>query len=230
MKILVCDDEKIYADTISANVQNYFNSKNISYSMSSFTDSSKVLKGDMSYDIAFLDIEMFPTNGLEIARELKNTNPQVVIFIITSFNKYLDDALDLQIFRYIQKPLDIMQLFSGMDKALEILRKKLIKFYVSEESAIVRMYTDEIVYVEIVDRKTKVTTVKETYITNLSIKEWAEMLPSTSFYMVHSSFIVNVSRVTKYARDTVILDDNYPVPVSYRKQAEFKRFFMNYNK
>ena len=230
MKILVCDDEKIYTDTISANVRSYFNSKNIPHSISAFTDSSEVLKSDMSYDIAFLDIEMAPINGIEIARELKNINSQAVVFIITSFNKYIDDAMDLQLFRYIQKPLEITRLFTGLDKALEILSTKQISFYIPEESSVIRMSSDEVVYVEIVDRKTRITTINNAYTTNLSIKEWSKMLPSTSFYMVHSSFIVNVKHITKYSRDTVTLCNQHLIPVSYRKQAEFKRFFMNYNK
>ena len=65
--------------------------------------------------MAFLDVEMETYSGIEVAQKLKAKNPYIVIFIVTSYDKYLDDAMDLNVFRYIKKPLDKKRLKSVND-------------------------------------------------------------------------------------------------------------------
>ncbi|MBQ3151133.1 MAG: response regulator transcription factor [Clostridia bacterium] len=230
MKILICDDEKVYVDTISTNIYYYFDNKQIPYSVSTFTDSSEIFRNNEKYDIAFLDIEMKPKNGIEIASELKRINPHTIIFIITSHNKYLDDAMDLQVFRYIQKPINIGRMFAGLDKALERLKNTSVQFYLSEKPSYVRVCSDDIIYIEIVNRKTNVVTFDNTYVSALSIKEWMEKLPKGSFYPVHTSFIVNLKHITAYSRESVVMDNRFTIPISNKNKTEFRTFFLHFNR
>ena len=53
-------------------------------------------------------------NGIEAGKCLRNNNKNIVLFIITSYMGYLDDAMDEGVFRYINKPLErpvIMQVY-----------------------------------------------------------------------------------------------------------------------
>lgn len=54
-------------------------------------------------------------NGIYVGSELKKQNENTIIFIVTSYMEYLDDAMRFQVFRYLSKPLDSQRFFRNMD-------------------------------------------------------------------------------------------------------------------
>ena len=54
--------------------------------------------------IAFLDIEMWGMNGLELAAALKKIKPAINIIFVTAYAKYMDDAFALRASGYVLKP------------------------------------------------------------------------------------------------------------------------------
>jgi len=56
-------------------------------------------------DAAFLDIQMWGMNGLEVAKELKDLNPKINIIFVTAHSKYASEAFDLYPSGYILKPV-----------------------------------------------------------------------------------------------------------------------------
>jgi len=56
-------------------------------------------------DIAFLDIQMWGKNGLEVAKELKEFNPKINIIFVTAYSKYATEAFELHPSGYILKPV-----------------------------------------------------------------------------------------------------------------------------
>lgn len=228
MRIIICDDDKAYAEEIEKNVKEMLYEQKIKAEFNVFYDSSTLCSLDTYYDIAFLDIQMKPYTGIEIAEKLKVTNPYIIIFIITSYDKYLDDAMDLNVFRYIKKPLDIRRLRNGLSKALNLIDSNVITFFIKNGKHSSSVLSNDIVYIETIGRSTKVVTVNEEYISDNKINFWREKLVASFFYQVHKSFIINMKHITDYKRDTVILSEKYTIPVSYRKQADFRGFFLNY--
>ncbi len=49
---------------------------------------------------------------------LRERYPNILIFIVTSFMEYLDDAMRFHVFRYLSKPIDRQRLFRNLDDAL----------------------------------------------------------------------------------------------------------------
>lgn len=45
-------------------------------------------------------------NGLKLSQKLKQNNPDILIMIITAFESYLDDAMEIHVYRYLSKPID----------------------------------------------------------------------------------------------------------------------------
>ncbi len=69
-------------------------------------------------DLVITDIQMPKLNGIQMSKLIKDYNPDAKIVIISAFNEsnYLLEAIKLNINSYIQKPLDIKQLFHEMGK------------------------------------------------------------------------------------------------------------------
>lgn len=230
MKIIVCDDEKLYANDIEQNVDFYLKSNAVKAEFDVFTDCKALLakKCDF-YDMAFLDIEMGEIKGTQVAAALKEVNPKILIFVVTSYDQYLDDAMDLNVFRYLKKPIQPQRLCDGLEKALQLLDTMSIEFYLKSQKQLVKVETGDIIFVEIAGHSTRVVTTKGEYISDSNMRFWNEKLSATYFYRVHTSFIINVKFITKYTREIVILDNRYEVPVSYRMQAAFRKFFIKYS-
>lgn len=229
MKIVICDDEKAYVNDIKKNVELFLQEKNIEPEFDLFVDSQLLLSTDTYYNIAFLDIEMGEVSGIKIAEHLKKINPHIIIFIITAYNQYLDEAMDLSVFRFISKPLDVRRLVSSLEKALLLLDNIEICFYLKNNNEHKKVFADDILYVEIVGHSTKVVTVNGEYITDYKMSFWKEKLTASYFYQIHNSFIANLKYITQYKRDTVVLKEKYTIPISYRTQASFKKYFLKYN-
>ena len=227
MRLLICDDDKLYTQEVFNNVKSILDEKQIQPTIDIFTDSSYVCSDDYFYDLAFLDVEMQPYSGIETARKLKAVNKNIVIFFITSYDKYLDEAMDINAFRFIKKPLDVKRLRSGVDKALSLIDNTQISFYLKDNNNIVTISSNDIIYIEIVGRTTEVVLEDKKYISTNKISFWENKLIASFFYRVHKSFIVNMKYITNYKRDTVTLAQKYAVPISYRKQAEFRSAFFN---
>lgn len=228
MKIVICDDDRIYANEIKNSVSAMLYEKKIFADFSIFFDSKDLFEHATFYDIGFLDIEMKPYSGIEIARQLKNLNPYIIIFIITSYDQYLDDAMDLNVFRYIKKPLDTRRLKNSIDRALTLIDNRIITFFLKNGKVSTNVLSDDIIYIETVGHATKVVTTKNEYLSEYKIDIWKEKLIATFFYQVHKSFIINMKHISDYQRDTITLSEKYAIPIAYRKQAEFRSFFLNY--
>lgn len=71
-----------------------------------FTRPSKALEYAQTtrIDIAFLDVEMGSTNGLTIAKKLKDIQPSIHIIFVTGFEQYALGAIQLHATGYLLKP------------------------------------------------------------------------------------------------------------------------------
>lgn len=70
------------------------------------------------YDCAFLDIEMGTMNGIELARRLKDLQPQLHVIFVTGYERYALDAFAVHATGYLLKPA-----------ALEDVRRELTFLY-----------------------------------------------------------------------------------------------------
>lgn len=58
-------------------------------------------------DLAFLDVEMFGMNGIELAKRFKDAQPTMNIIFVTGFPEYAVDAFALHASGYLLKPASV---------------------------------------------------------------------------------------------------------------------------
>lgn len=234
MNIAVCDDNQSFRDILQKHLKNYFSEKCISLNILSFNSGEDLLESNVSFDLIFLDIEMNKINGIDTGRELKKRNSHNIIFVITSFDGYLDDAFKINAFRFLSKPLNVVRLYKALDDAMELLKNDIIVFYDTNSSSNLKIYTNDIIYIEIVKKRTKIVTVTGVYNSNEKISFWKNKLNGISFVSPHSSYIVNLDYSIIHTRTLLILAkrdsngnilDKYEISIAPKKQTEIKRKF-----
>ena len=121
MRILICDDNPLMVEEIHKYIQLYFQRSNSKCpEVVCFTDGESLLSDEGDKDLVFLDVEMPGFNGIYIGNELKKKNNKIIIFVVTAFSEYLDDAMRFHVFRYLSKPLDQQRFFRNMDDAISM--------------------------------------------------------------------------------------------------------------
>lgn len=192
------------------------------------TKPEEALQSRTAYTLAFLDIQMEGLDGISLARELKQRNGKVVVFFVTAYHEYQDDAMDLQAFRYFEKPFDVNRLYAGLDKAMEYIDGAYVDFFLYNQQAQTRILVDDVVYVTRDNRRVLLITQNGRFYTRESFDDWCGRLPNLFFFQVHKSFLVNLHYVNRYNYRELYLTNGDRIPIATRKQAEFHKYWFDY--
>ena len=87
-------------------------------------ESGLELQRKIKYDLIFLDIHMPGMNGIEVLREIRKTDEDVPIYIVTAFYKKFLEKIGSAIeeglkFEIIHKPITLKQIVSIADGNIE---------------------------------------------------------------------------------------------------------------
>lgn len=228
MKILICDDEHQYNNILKKHLDTYMKCHYTKYEVDIVSDPKIVLDNEIVYQLAFLDIQMNEVDGISLAKILKDRNSKIIIFFITSYKNYQDDAMDLRAFRFFEKPIDPERLYSGLDKAMEYIDESYVDFYIYANNEHKKILTDDVIYVERGNRQIALITTHGKYITRESFDDWCNILQNSFFYRVHKSYIVNLHYVTSYKYSELFIQNNTRIPIASRRQSDFHKFWFTY--
>ena len=229
MNVLICDDDE-FAIKESYNILLEYATKNdLKFDVEISSDSVKILRSKKHYDIALLDIEMPYVTGLTLISHLNEINKHIQIFIITSYSCYLDNAMDLNVFRYINKPIDKERFFRGLDIAIEKYNSNRQIITLDNGNFTRTITISNILFITIEKRKVVFVTKKGNYYSNQKLSYWAEQLAEfENIVSTHHSYIVNLDYVVDFNKTGVSLkcgNSNYTVPLSQRNYSAFKKTY-----
>ena len=233
MIIGICDDMPQTVSLLQEMVESYFNEKLLKPNIKTFLSGTELLECPEEIDILFLDIELGDYNALDLIKAYRSKYRNTLLIIVTSYEQYLDDAMDLDILRYIDKPIQKERIFSALARSIEILDSMLI-YVTDKNNKIFHIRKRDIIYIESYLKQVHIHTKNETIITNTSLKELRGKILSTSYFSSpHNSYIVNLNYVMLYSRTKVsvnCLDKEIEIPVSSRKQSKFKNEYVKFMK
>ena len=230
MRILICDDDVLMIEQIRKYCQNFFDKIQVKCpELVCFSDGETLLSDGGEKDILFLDIEMPGMNGIYVGNELKMRNENIIIFIVTSYSEYLDEAMRFHVFRYLSKPLDKQRFFRNMKDAVDLYNSMTVKIPIETKQGMHTLPASSIVAVEAQGRKITVHTVKGDFESIHTIKHWEKLLPKNHFFQTHRSFIINFKHVTDFDHTLVHMSDNQlRAYLTKRKYSAFKEAYLLY--
>lgn len=230
MRILICDDDPLMVEQLHNYIQFYFEHHHIKCpEIVSFSCGEDLLADNGEKDLVFLDIEMPGVNGIYVGNELKKQNKNILIFVVTSYAEYLDDAMRFHVFRYLSKPLDLSRFFRNMKDALVYFNAITVKIPIETKQMAYIFPASQIIAVEAQGRKVIVHTTSQNFVSVQNMNYWAELLPKNCFFQTHRSFIVNFKHVTDFDHTTVHLtDQQLTAYLTRRKYSAFKNAYFLY--
>lgn len=219
MRIAVCDDEKEQRELLVAFCKKYDTSLLVD---TYFSALDLLMASDrILYDIIFMDIEMPPPNGFEVATTLKRKkNPPLIIFVSKSSN-YTIQGYGIA-FRYLQKPVSY-EVFETVF-TLAVKEREPVKILFVSEGVLHILSINEIIYCEAFDHSLTVHTKRECYTSRMPLSEFLAKLPAEDFAQPHKSFIVNLNYVQSVETNNITLTSNSKeilLPLSKGKRKYF---------
>ena len=118
MKAIYVDDEKPALVNFQSAVKNIEEIKSVNV----FSEGSKAIEyiKDNEVDIAFLDMELSITHGIQLAKEIKKFNVNIHIVFVTAYTKYAFEAFGVDAVDYILKPYSVSELRQVIAKVKRI--------------------------------------------------------------------------------------------------------------
>ena len=114
IKILLVDDEKQFVDTLSERLGMRGFEARVAY------DGPEALKAvEQPTDVIVLDLRMPGMDGFEVLRNVKKSNPQVQVIILTGHGGDAEEqtAYRMGAYNFLRKPMDIDELLNSIRMA-----------------------------------------------------------------------------------------------------------------
>ncbi len=126
--ILLVDDDAVILNTIGPALEN----KGYRVKTANSGEQAIEMIVEKDFDLVITDLVMEPTNGIEVLKKIKQSNPETMVMILTGFGDMTSviDALQLDADNYLLKPCEAEEIFlrvSDCLNKLELQRK--IKLY-----------------------------------------------------------------------------------------------------
>lgn len=230
MRILICDDDALIIEQLEKYIRAYFEDYGVKCpELVCFADGESLLADEGDKDIVFLDIEMPSMNGIYVGNEIKKANSNAIIFIITSYSEYLDEAMRFRVFRYLSKPLDQQRFFRNMKDAVNLYHTITFKIPIETKQGVHTLPATSVIAVEARGRKVIVHTTLRDFESVHNMQYWLNCLPKNCFFQTHRSFIVNFEHVTDFDHTLVhMADSQFHAYLTRRKYSKFKESYLLY--
>ena len=113
MNIIAVDDEKLGLESLMSAITK----TELASTLNGFRNAKDAIDYALNntVDVAFLDIQMRGTNGIDLAKKLKSINPKINIVFATGFDMYQKDAFKLHASGYIMKPVTAKKVKDELD-------------------------------------------------------------------------------------------------------------------
>lgn len=121
-RLLIVDDEPHIVKTMTIGL------RALGYDVASFQEAEEALReidkdlfGAKEYDVAFIDLMMFPMNGISLMQELHRRIPDLTVVIITAHGT-VDTAvaaMKLGAYDYLQKPFELKELTDFVERVMK---------------------------------------------------------------------------------------------------------------
>lgn len=237
MKAIIVEDEKNVRKGLIQMINTFCSEVQIVGEAQNIKEAQHLLSKS-SFDLLFLDIELPDGSGLDLLRETKSRDFQVIF--VTAYNQYAIEAFRLSAADYLLKPVNPDHLIEAVKKTQknnariqsEISLSILMNNWPGQDRKIILKNSDNMHIVRIKDilyctadgGYTRFHLVNgEKILTSTNLKEYEKVLSKSGFIRSHHSFLVNYHHIVRFNKNDggqLVLSEGSIIPVSSRKKEQ----------
>lgn len=179
------------------------------------------------FHIIFLDIELGGINGIETARQIRESDLNCNIIFITSFEQYSKEAIGVHPFDFVDKPVTyekMKKLIGDVYDRLQIDDKFTFKsnktyYNISLNKIMYFMSEKRIINVHCMDKIC-------TFYGKMNDVEAELKNKQADFWRIHNSFLVNSRYIEEYRYDMIVLQNGISLEISRAKKKSVRLMYM----
>ncbi|EAY24880.1 LytR/AlgR family response regulator transcription factor [Microscilla marina] len=233
MKILITEDDPIYADALEILLES------IGHQVVGIANNApqalRLIKATQP-DLLLLNIEVNgKVDGIYIAQELREYASPIPFIFITSLQDpdIFEKAKRTNPFAYITKPVDKCTLLRTVELALykytqqndfEEIENRVQdeeSFFVKVGRQLRRIHVSDICYLKVDRKYSTIALEDEKFKTRMSLQDLARKLPADAFIKVHKSYMVNLQKIDEVDLDKESIKMGpHVIPLSRRHKKE----------
>ena len=180
---------------------------------------------DKPFDLIFLDVEMQRANGVQAAKSVRQTDPDVMIVFVSIHRKYVFDAFPVGALHYLLKPVRREEFADVYRRAQQRYRDLHAVIYLRYKDNRFSVPVRKILYVEGTRHHVCFHTESGVIKTVGKISDYAPVLMQSGFASPHASFLVNMDRIGRIEGDGIVLENGETVFCSVRRRADMLRAY-----
>lgn len=228
MLITVCDDQKETREYLTEMIRGCDEAK--AMPVYSFATGEELLSfcKENTVDLIFLDIEMEGMNGVDIANRLLQEKYGAFIIFVTNYTNYMKDAFRASAFQYLVKPVSKEDVELELGRAIVAYRNNHMQYCCKKYADETYLNYEDILYLESSNKKKFVHTMVQAYESMGSLAEDVEKMEQYDFIQCHKSYLVNMNKIRKIEKNSIVLTDGTELPVSKAMKAGMVRAFTRF--
>ena len=180
------------------------------------------------YAVVFLDILMNGLNGLETARQLRKTSPEVLLVFVTTEADYAIEGYEVEAAGFLIKETAyqksrLIRLMNRLQQRLQ--QDEILDF--SDHNVSIQLVIKEILYIEVLDHQMVFHIKKgDTYSLRMTMEEIKARLPQDGrFFECHRGILINLDAVSALKGQVVLMENSDTLPVSRRRRSELEKAY-----
>lgn len=236
--IAICDDESYFRHSFQKFVSDYLKNNGIPCQIDTFCSGEEFLSlgiAMINYTIVFLDINMKETDGITVAKKIRNISKEVFIVFVTAYFDYTLEGYKVDAIRYLIKDNNYNNFQNivneCMDSIIEKMNYVVVKKKFGFKEGIKEVSLERIMYIEsnlhrlffrVMEEELKVYTLYRT------LDEVEKELEDNTFIRIHQSYLVNLKCIKNVLRYKAILYDGTELIIPKKRYMQVKEAFVAY--
>lgn len=231
-QIGLCDDEEYQIKLNGLYLREIASKNSYDIKCHGFKTGRQVLKylTVNSLDILFLDIDLGEESGIEVATELAEKYPELVVIFVTGHREFTGEAFEVEAMGYLVKPFDIKKMESILSKALlqvSAIQKKQEEreIVITDENLKKKININDILYIQRQHSKCIIYTRHRTYNVYETMTSLYERL-GEGFLRINQGEVLNMREIFEIRSNVVVLKSGIQMSIgrTYRKEVLEKYF------
>ena len=234
LHVAICDDDKVLLENLSREVECWAREEQVVCSVELFTTGDAFLfawEEKKNIEVLLLDIEMPGTDGIELAKKLRQKGERLSIIFVTGNPDFALEGYDLEAVSYLVKPVKRDRLCAALNRAVRQSggRKAILVSIAAGE--VEKVYVSDLCLLESRDHET-ILFMRDGR--NIVCKEPLRQLEqelggkSDAFFKPHRSYMINLGYVERMTRKDVQMEDRTVIPIARGKWEELNQAYMRY--
>ncbi|MFH5849680.1 LytR/AlgR family response regulator transcription factor [Clostridium perfringens] len=221
--IALCEDNSLQREELKNNLSKVLDEIGVEYKLLTFETGEDLLREyPENLDMLFLDIQMGELTGMETARKVRKYDDKVEIIFITALWDYIQKGYEVRAFRYLIKPVKFKELQEQVTACVgNILHKRYTYITIKDKNNVLKIRTEDILFLETFERKVIIHTNSQDYIVKMSMNKLEKELNNKGFFRCHTSYIVNLIKIEEIKKDYLLIN-KFTLPVSKHRMKNLK--------